>query len=197
MRKNIKSKLLFVLLSVILLTSCKVNTNNESKTTENVETEQKTVYQDSYLVKVGDIAPDFKIITTDSTEYMLSDLKGKVVMLQFTASWCKVCREEMPHIESKIWQKHKDNSDFILLGVDREETPEQIKEFTKKVGTTYPIALDSNGDIFSLYAERKSGITRNVIINKDGEIVMLTRLYKEPEFNEMCELIDSLLETDN
>ena len=68
-----------------------------------------------YLVKIGDIAPDFEMKLTDGTTMKLSDLRGKIVMLQFTASWCGVCRKEMPFIESDIWQRHKDNSDFALL----------------------------------------------------------------------------------
>jgi peroxiredoxin len=65
-----------------------------------------------YIVKVGDMAPDFKIKLTDGKTVQLSDLKGKIVMLQFTASWCGVCRKEMPFIESDIWQKHKNNPQF-------------------------------------------------------------------------------------
>ncbi len=56
------------------------------------------------------------------------------------------------------------------------------------------MGLDSAGKIFQLYAEERAGITRNVIIGKDGKIVMLTRLFKEDEFKEMVKLIDSLLE---
>jgi len=56
--------------------------------------QEKKVYNDGYLVKIGDIAPDFVINEAGGKTYRLSDLKGKVVMLQFTASWCSVCRTE-------------------------------------------------------------------------------------------------------
>lgn len=146
-----------------------------------------------YLVKVGDIAPDFEMKLVDGTSMKLSDLRGKVVMLQFTASWCGVCRKEMPFIESDIWQKHKNNSDFALFGVDRDEPLETVVSFAKKTGITYPIGLDPKASIFELYAEKDAGITRNVIIGKDGKIVMLTRLYDPEEFKEMAEVIDNLL----
>ena len=129
-----------------------------------------------YIVKVGDMAPDFKIKLTDGKTVQLSDLKGKIVMLQFTASWCGVCRKEMPFIESDIWQKHKNNPQFALLAIDRDEPLKTVIDFAKSTGITYPIGLDKGADIFALYAFREAGITRNVIIDKSGKIVMLTRL---------------------
>ena len=152
-----------------------------------------TVYDNEYLVKVGDVAPDFTLELTDGSSFTLSEQRGKVVMLQFTAGWCGVCRKEMPFIESDIWQRHKDNDNFVLLGIDREETKEQIDAFIKKVGTTYPIAMDVNADVFAKYALRNSGITRNILIDKDGKIVMLTRLFNEEEFNSLVERIDKML----
>lgn len=146
-----------------------------------------------YIVKVGDIAPDFTTTLTDGRKVQLSSLRGKVVMLQFTASWCGVCRKEMPHIEKDIWQKHKNNDDFVLIGIDRDEPLEKVIDFGKKTGITYPLGLDPNGDIFAEYALRKAGITRNVLIDRDGKIIMLTRLFKEDEFNSLVDKIDNLL----
>lgn len=151
-------------------------------------------YKHQYKVKVGDVAPDFEMSLPNGEKVKLSSLRGKVVMLQFTASWCGVCRKEMPHIESDIWLKHKDNSEFALLGIDRDEPAETVLKFAETTGVTYPIGLDPDGDIFGLYADKKAGITRNVIIDKDGKIVMLTRLYDEEEFSQMVKVIDSLLE---
>lgn len=151
------------------------------------------VYENEYIVKVGDTAPDFTLELTDGSAFTLSEQRGKIVMLQFTAGWCGVCRKEMPFIERDIWQRHKDNSDFVLVGIDREETKEQIEAFIKKVGTTYPIAMDTNADVFASYALRNSGITRNVLIDKDGKIVMLTRLFNEEEFKSLVERIDKML----
>lgn len=147
-----------------------------------------------YIVKVGDMAPDFDMTLPSGEVVKLSDLRGKVVMLQFTASWCGVCRKEMPHIESEIWQKHKNNSEFALYGIDMDEPAETVIQFAKKTGVTYPIGLDPKASIFKLYAEEGAGVTRNIIVDKDGRIVMLTRLYKVEEFNKMVKLIDSLLE---
>ena len=147
----------------------------------------------AYLVKVGDMAPNFSMKLTNGKTVKLSDLKGKIVMLQFTASWCSVCRKEMPFIEKDIWQKHKSNSTFVLLAVDRDEPLETVKTFAKSIPITYPIGLDPKADIFALYAQREAGITRNVIIDKTGKIVFLTRLYDEAEFKQMRKVIDGLL----
>lgn len=146
-----------------------------------------------YIVKVGDEAPDFEMTLVDGSKVKLSDLKGKVVMLQFTASWCGVCRKEMPFIEKDIWQKHKDNAAFVLYGVDRDEPQERVKAFAKQTGVTYPLGLDPGANIFAKYAERNAGITRNVLVGKDGKIVMMTRLYNEEEFAALCQKIEELL----
>jgi peroxiredoxin/catechol 2,3-dioxygenase-like lactoylglutathione lyase family enzyme len=146
-----------------------------------------------YIVEVGEMAPDFSLQLTNGETVRLSDLRGKVVMLQFTASWCGVCRKEMPFIERDIWRKYRENPDFYLLGIDRDEPLDKVREFIRQTGITYPVALDPGGDVFARYAERNAGITRNVIINAEGRIAMLTRLYDEEEFAGMCTLIDELL----
>lgn len=193
MRKEFFPTLLFAM-GALIFTACG-DTTAPSETTQEGDTitTDTIVYEHDYLVKVGDVAPDFSLPMTDGTTFTLSEQRGKVVMLQFTASWCGVCRKEMPHIESEIWQRHKDNANFVLVGVDREETKDVVDAYTQKVGTTYPMALDTAANAFASYALRQSGITRNVLIDRDGKIVKLTRLYNEAEFSGLVQAIDSLL----
>lgn len=146
-----------------------------------------------YIVKVGQTAPDFTVTLTDGKTVKLSDFRGKVVMLQFTASWCGVCRKEMPFIEKDIWQKYKSDPDFMLMGIDRDEPLNKVIAFGKSTGVTYPLGLDPGADIFAKYALRQAGITRNVLIDKEGRIVMLTRLYNPEEFSSLVRKIDELL----
>jgi len=146
-----------------------------------------------YIVKIGQQVPDFSTVTTEGKTLKMSDLKGKVVMLQFTASWCGVCRKEMPHIESDIWKKYKSNPNFALYGIDLDEPLEKVKEFSRQIQVTYPLALDPQGGIFYHFAEKNAGVTRNVIVDKTGKIVYMTRLYKEDEFAEMKSVIAKLL----
>lgn len=141
--------------------------------------------------------PDVEFKLTNGITITQNDLKGKVVMLQFTASWCGVCRKEMPHIEEEIWQKHKNNPDFALIGVDMDEPLETVVKFGKDVGITYPLALDPEAEIFYTFAKKGAGVTRNVIIDRNGKIVYMTRLFKEEEFNEMKQVIDLLLKNNN
>lgn len=196
---NMKNLFLPFLFLGALCSSC--NGTNKSaaqpaETTEvvaEVNSDSVIVYEHDYIVKVGDVAPDFTLELIDGSKFTLSEHRGKVIMLQFTAGWCGICRKEMPFIESEIWQRHKDNSNFVLVGIDREETKEEIIPFVEKVGTTYPIAMDINADVFSSYALRNSGITRNVLIDRDGKIVMLTRKFEEAEFKALVDKIDSML----
>ena len=163
--------------------------------TVKVATEAMSAQADStgYIVRVGEMAPDFTITLTDGKQVTLSSLRGKVVMLQFTASWCGVCRKEMPFIEKDIWLKHKDNADFALIGIDRDEPLDKVLAFAKSTGVTYPLGLDPGADIFAKYALRDAGITRNVLIDRDGKIVKLTRLYNEEEFSSLVQQINEML----
>ena len=145
-----------------------------------------------YIVKTGDKIPEFVMEFPDGSQIKSEDLLGNVTMLQFTASWCSVCREEMPHIEKEIWKIYK-KVGIKVIGIDRDEPAEIIKKFAKEVKVTYPIALDPEADIFALFADRNSGVTRNVIIDTDGTIVFLTRLFDPKEYLEMKKVIHSLL----
>lgn len=177
------------LISCFILLAAFFNANQETKASE--------IQADStgYIVKVGDVAPDFTVKLTTGESVTLSQLRGKTVMLQFTASWCSVCRKEMPYIESDIWQRHKENTDFVLLGIDRDEPLDKVKAFAKSTKITYPLALDPGGDVFAKYALRDAGITRNVLIGPDGTILKTTRLYNPIEFNSLVNKIDEVLGT--
>lgn len=188
----------YFLLAVLFLltTACKHQPANGSETAnDSTATEEEWVENENhdYIVNLGDMAPDFTLVDMEGNEVTLSSLRGKIVMLQFTASWCGVCRKEMPQIEQQIWQQHKDNPNFALFGVDREDDFETTTRFIQKTGITYPMLRDTVASAFDLYAIHDSGITRNVVIDKEGKIVMTTRLYDEEEFARLCETLNTLL----
>ena len=183
-----KTKLFFIC-SFFLLSALGC-VSGQQKNQQGVEAKADST---GYIVRVGDEAPDFTVTLTDGKQVTLSSLRGKVVMLQFTASWCGVCRKEMPFIEKDIWQKHQANDRFVLIGIDRDEPLDKVMAFGTAVGVTYPLGLDPGADIFAKYALRESGITRNVLIDRDGRIVKLTRLYNEEEFASLVARIDAML----
>lgn len=155
--------------------------------------QQKVPDEYGYKIKTGEQIPNITLNLINGETVTTADMKGKVVMLQFTASWCSVCRKEMPHIENRIWQKHKNNPDFMLIGIDMDEPPETVKKFAQDMKITYPLALDPEGKHFYTFAHKGAGVTRNIIIDKTGKIVFLTRLFKEDEFNAMISVIETLL----
>ena len=146
-----------------------------------------------FISKIGDTIPDFTMTLINGKKISSKDWKGKVVMLQFTASWCGVCRKEMPFIERDLWLKHKRNSDFLLFAVDRDEPLEKVQRYHKEMEISYPIAIDPLAEVFGIFADKKAGVTRNVIIDQKGKIVFMTRLFKEAEFKEMVRVIGLLL----
>jgi len=79
-----------------------------------------------------------------------------------------------------------------LIGVDYDEPLDKVKAFQKEMKVTYPFALDPGAKIFTKFAFKGAGVTRNVVINPSGEIVFLTRLYNTQEFNAMKEKITSM-----
>ena len=145
-----------------------------------------------YKVSVGDPLPALEMNMINGEVWTNKNLGNKVVVIQFTGSWCSVCRREMPELEEKVWQEFK-NEDFLLIGVDTKEPKEKVDRFIEKMEVTYPISYDSDGKIFSDFTIEGAGVTRNIVVDKNGKIVFLTRLYEEKEFNSMIQIIKTLL----
>mgnify|MGYP003289414082 FL=1 len=176
--KSIITTVTIIIAALLLITSCFGGKKADER---------------GYIVKVGEKVPNFELNFTDGTTKSIKSFRGKYVMLQFTASWCSVCRQEMPYIESEIWQKFKENPKFELFGIDLKESAEQTIDFAQQIPVTYPITLDPDGKIFELFCDPKAGVTRNIIINPEGEIILLTRLFEMEEFNSMVELLEKSL----
>ena len=157
---------------------------------------QQNADKRGYIVSVGDEAPDLLLEYTDGQKIQLSKLRGSVVVLQFTASWCSVCIQEMPHLEKDVWQRFKDDG-LKLIGVDKDEPLDVVRKFQKRVGTTYPIALDPGSKHFTKFAHKNSGVTRNIVIDRDGKIAFLTRLFDKVEFQQMIDVIERLMNDKN
>jgi peroxiredoxin len=145
-----------------------------------------------YKVNVGEQSPTLNFNLLDGTAITNENLKGKVVVLQFTASWCSVCIKEMPHLESEVWQQFK-NENFILIGIDLKEEREKVLKFIDRMNVTYPFTIDEDGALFESFTLPNAGVTRNIVLDKNGKIIFLSRLYDEKEFSEMVTVIDAEL----
>lgn len=135
-------------------------------------------------VRVGQIAPAFRVRTLDGNVFDLSEQRGKVVLLNYFATWCGPCMQELPHIE-ELWKRHGGQADFALLVVDREESAATAAAFMKEKGFTFPVAADPKRQVYSLYA--KELIPRTFIIDRKGTITYSsTGFYDEdlPKFKE-------------
>lgn len=143
------------------------------------------------FVKVGDNAPDFTIKMQDGTTKQLSDLKGKVVWLNFFANWCPPCRKELPHLEKEVYKKFKSRNDFEVMVVGREHDWATVNKFKSDNNYVLPFYPDAKREIFSKYA--KQSIPRNFIIDKEGKIAVSSTGFNEKEFNEIIEKVEELL----
>ncbi len=96
-------------------------------------------------LRVGEIAPDFTLPLMGGGEVRLWSLRGKPVFLNFWASWCGPCRQEMPEIQ-KLYQAEKDKVHFLAVNV--EEPPQVVEGFIREIGFTVPVLLDAEGKVF-------------------------------------------------
>lgn len=143
------------------------------------------------LVKKGEKVPAFVVEMFDGRKIDVKDLRGKIVLINFWATWCPPCQEEMKRVQKEIIDRFKDK-DFVFLPISREENREQIARFRKRYGYTFPMGMDSDREIFSKFA--KSGIPRNFIIDRDGRIIHLELGYDKEAFTKMVETLAKLLE---
>jgi peroxiredoxin len=148
--------------------------------------------QDEFtLIKEGQKAPDFSFSTENGQVRKLSDLKGKVVWINFFATWCGPCRQELPHLQKEVYDKLKDNPQFELIILGREHSWKEIKKFTTENKYNMPFYPDAGRKVFSLYA--KQNIPRNFIVDKEGKVVICSTGFTEKEFEEIVEKTKSLM----
>jgi cytochrome c biogenesis protein CcdA/peroxiredoxin len=117
--------------------------------------------------KVNDLAPDFESVTDAGENIKLSAFRGKVVVLNFWATWCGPCRVEMPGFEAAYAENG--GQDFTILAVNNAETLEDVAGFRDELGLTFPLVMDEKGDINFLY--NIQGYPSTVVIDREGVIV--------------------------
>ena len=142
------------------------------------------------LVKVGDDVPEFVVEMFDGQKINITDLTGKIVLINFWATWCPPCQEELKRVQKEIIDRFK-GKDFVFLAISREESKEQVKKFRERNGYTFPMGLDPERKIYSKFAT--ATIPRNFIIDKKGKIVEIEVGYTKEAFAKMIEKLEKLL----
>lgn len=142
------------------------------------------------LVHAGEEAPDFSVGMFDGSTVTLSELRGKVVLLNFWATWCPPCREELTHVQSDIIDRFA-GRDFLFLPVSRGESRQAVAAFRQKTGYDFPMGLDSTRSVYNRYASNY--IPRNFLIDAEGKVVTATIGFEPEEFDELIRAIEATL----
>ena len=115
---------------------------------------------------VGNPAPDFSLKSLDGSSVRLSELRGKPVIVNFWATWCPSCKEEMPVLQA-AYEKYRDQG-YEFLGVDLNEDGGTVQDFVQKGGYNWVFLLDTSGEVSTTY--RVSGIPTTYFIDREGVI---------------------------
>jgi len=137
----------------------------------------------------GAVAPPFQLHSSASTDVSLADLKGQVVLINFWASWCGPCRQEMPVLE-QLYKKYK-AAGFTLIGVNVEPKSGDAEGFLKSTPVSFPILFDTDSKVSKLY--EVSGMPSTVILDRSGKVRYIHHGYKPGEESEYLDQIRTLV----
>ena len=155
-----------------------------------VEANRAERFRESTHVLVDAQAPDFAVETLDGDEFSLAGSEGKVVLINFFATWCGPCHLELPHLQ-EIWNKHGDDPRFRMIMIAREETEAEIGSYQEDHGIGFPMAADPTGEIYRLFADRY--IPRNLVVSPEGQVVFSSMGFVEQDLEEMRAVIKKQL----
>ena len=143
------------------------------------------------FTREGQPMPAFSFTTLDGTRTSIEELKGKVVYVNFWATWCPPCLAEMPRMEREVWQKYKSSPDFFMVAIAREQTADEIAPFMKENRLTFPVAPDPEREVYKLFGD--GGIPRSYVVGRDGRILYQSVGYDEGDFSKMKSVISKAL----
>lgn len=127
--------------------------------------------------KVGQRMPAFTVKEISGKNFSMTHERGKVVVVNFWATWCPPCRVEMPKLEQEIWEKYKTNPHFAMVAIARQQSEATIADFAKTHAQfTYPLAYDPDRKVYAKFAD--AGIPRSYVVDKHGKIVFQSLGYQ-------------------
>ncbi len=126
-------------------------------------------------IAVKSSAPDFTLPATSGSNLRLAEQRGRVVMVNFWATWCAPCRVEMPHL-NRLYDKYR-ASGFELLGVNIDDNPRTAADLATKLGLRFPVLLDTDKKVSRLYD--LSAMPSTVLIDRDGRVRYVHRGYRD------------------
>ena len=141
--------------------------------------------------RVGQQMPEFTFTMLDGKHSSVGELKGKVVFVNFWATWCPPCLAEMPRMEREVWQKYKASPDFFMVAIAREQTEDEIAPFMKENRLTFPVAPDPEREVYKLFGD--GGIPRSYVVGRDSRILFQSVGYDEGDFSKMKSVISKAL----
>lgn len=141
-------------------------------------------------MKIGERAPEFALTTFDGQTYNLSDLRGKVVVVNLWASWCKPCEQEAADLEA-AWRHYEPGGDVVFLGVAWTDTDKKSLEYLSKFNITYPNGPDLGTRIAQAY--RITGVPETFIVDKDG-VLAYVKFSPFLSVQEIIAAVDPVLE---
>lgn len=142
------------------------------------------------LIHAGDVAPDFTVEMLDGSKVTLSELRGKVVLVGFWATWCPPCRQELSHMQKDVIDRFA-GKDLVVLPISRGEKRKTVEEYIAKMGYTFPIGLDGDQSIYRKYASNY--IPRSFVVGRDGKVVYVAVGYDEQIAKEIDAAISEAL----
>ncbi len=188
--------ILLALIAVIsILAICFPSKNKEKKSEVAAQTEVAEEKEDpkiaaSTLLKVDSSLPAFSIEMNNGETISTDSFRGKVVLINFWATWCPPCRQELTRVQKDIIDRFE-GRDFVFLPISRGEDKATVEEFLKKNGYTFPVGLDTDQSVFKLFATEY--IPRNFLINRHGTVVSATVGYEAEEFDALVKHIEMTL----
>ncbi|MFI3333014.1 MAG: TlpA disulfide reductase family protein [Rikenellaceae bacterium] len=187
---NSKLMLLVGLLVVVGVIVYLLPTDATQSQSVEVEEEVEEEVVDAKNIGVDDDAPAFSVEMTSGETITLESLRGKVVLLNFWATWCPPCQKELTRVQKDIIDRYQ-GRDFVFIPISRGEERSTVESFLESNGYTFPVGLDTDQSIYNSYATEY--IPRNYLINRHGVVVEATVGYEAEEFDELLQKIDMTL----